>query len=176
MHFGPVHQSSESLSTFKRRQARHAAIWLLALGLSLLLLSATAPRLQSSSSPGILLFLYFGFAIGTGMALLALLSFILGAWWTGKLERSPTASIRWKKVQAVLLALIILPLSAGAIYYFANGAATLEVPYLLARRGPSFVSWQANPIAFLLNMAALVGMGFAAPIVVFRKLKSTNVI
>jgi hypothetical protein len=163
MRLSPSRGIEEPLRSFRLRQARSAALWLVALGAPLAAMVVGGIRVQGSSTQGLVLFLYFALSIGTGMASLAAAWFALAAWWAG--VAVPTAT----NVRLVLGAFLFLPISCGALYFFARGLVSLEAPLLLVRRGPPFVSWSSNPISFVVNMGILGGLAIGLPVLLFRR-------
>lgn len=163
MRLSPSRGIDEPLRAFRLRQARSSAIWLVCLGAPLAAMAIAGVRVQGSSAPGLVLFLYFALSIGTAMAFLAGTCFAVAAWWAGTAVASSLAASASTKVRLVLGALLLLPICCGALYFFARGLLILEAPLLLAKRGPPFVSWSANPISFVVNMCILGDLGFGVP-------------
>lgn len=167
---GPQRKLDESPSVFRLRYARYCFVWLLVLGLPLAVLLLAAPRVNESSMPLVLMFLYVGLPMGVGLALLAAVAFTVGSLWAAYLERNASAERAWPKLRLTVGAIVLLPVAAFALYLFAKGLLSLEVP-MFARRNNLPVTWGAEPGMFLFSLFAWGATGIGLSLYGLRRLR-----
>lgn len=168
---GPVRASDELISKFRFRYARYCVRWIVGLGLPLLLLMLWSPSVQQSPFPFLTMFLYFGLPIGTGVAVVASLGFLMGGLWSRLGESSTRNARTLERIRFTALAALILPACVLCIYLSISGVLNLEVQ-AFSRNTRHVISWAAQPGWFIFNVVLWGGAGAAMLVHVMRKLRA----
>lgn len=125
--------------------------------------------------PFLVIFLYVGLPLGTVTAGLASLSFLVGAVWSRRLERSSGLAETWPKVMAWLRALVLLPICAFGVVVIVRGLMRGEIWIL--KRGPlSTVSLSQEPFFYVVAVIAWFSVTAGIAYYQFKDLRRANVI
>jgi hypothetical protein len=151
---GPSRSPAEPESAYRWRYALYCIRWFACLAFGLGLLMALRPSVHDCPLPFLVVFLYVGLPLGTATSGLAALGFLAGAFWSGRLERSPGLATTWPKAKAWLRTLVLLPICGFGAIAIARGVIDGEI-WILRRYGPlSTVSLTQEPWLYSVMMVA----------------------
>lgn len=168
---GPVRASDELISDFRFRYARYCVRWIVGLGLPLLLLMRWSPSVLQSPFPLLTMFVYFGLPIGTGVAVVASLGFMIGGVWARLGESSTRKARMLERIRFTALAALILPVCVMGIYLSISGVLNLEVQ-AFSRNTRHVIAWATQPGWFVFHVLLWGGTGVAMLVHVMRKLRA----
>jgi hypothetical protein len=168
---GPIRQANEITSDYRYRYSRYCLFWVVALGIPLALLLATAPSVGDSSVPLFIMFLYVGLPIGTGTAFVAFLGFVLGGIWSSIAESSTENFKLLERIKFTGLALLLLPLFSFCLYLGIDGIVGGEV-HAFSKNAKHIINWRLQPGWFTANVLLWAAIGSGGFVHLFRKLRS----
>ena len=168
---GPVREPNELQSNHRFRFARYCLFWLGGLGLPFILLLIWAPSVSTSQFPLMTMFFYIGLPIGCGVALVAALSFLIGALWSSTAEKSLEHARRLERYKLSMLATLMLPVFAFATYLSFDGLLNLEV-HAFSKNFKHIIFWNTQPGWYVVNVLLWGVSGFTGFVQVIRKLRS----
>jgi hypothetical protein len=167
---GPVRRVGEETSAFRMRYASYCTKWLVPMSVLLCILIIVRPPINGLGIYVVApLYLVLGF--GTGMSLLAGLSFLVGAWWARRLEQSYSLSKKWQRLIATVAAVIAFIGWAVCVFVVVRGIAvhTVPIPDRFLHYRP--VSWGAEPLTFALSISFYSYVALVTPYYVVRGLR-----
>lgn len=163
---GPVRGQQESLSSYRFRYAVYCGLW--TVGLSIPLIVVWSYR--SEMAGGFVgMFLLLGLPIGTGMALAAMVGFLIGSLFSRYSEQSPRAAILAGRFKATLGALVLAPVGLFSIYLAGQGVMLQSIP-MFSRRITPEITFGANPVFFSILVAIWASLGVYILVFIARRL------
>jgi hypothetical protein len=150
---GPARSPAEPESAYRLRYARYCFRWFAWLAAGLALLVTLQPSVHAFPLPLLLMFLYIGLPLGAATSGLAAFGFLVGAFWSRRLERHRGLALTWPKAKAWLRALALLPISAFGVFAIARGLVDGEIWILRRYAALSTVSLAEEPVGYCVMLA-----------------------
>lgn len=148
---GPSRRAAEAESAYRLRYALYCLRWFGGLALALGAWMALKPPVHDFPLPFLAMFFYLGLPLGTAVAGLGAFGFLIGAFWSKRLEQSRRLARNWPKAKAWLRALALLPISGFGVYTVARGVFHGEI--LIPRRYVfSTVALSEEPLGYYIAL------------------------
>lgn len=165
---GPGREPNEQLSTFRFRCAGYWLLWALGLGVLTFLFFG----LRSNGVISLLeMFVLVGLPMGTAMASVATVGFLIGGFFSRYAESSERAGKVAERIKITLIGIATASIAICFEVVAVRGVMSQSIP-VFSRRSHAVVRWDTEPVMFGVTVALWIGMGLWLLWFMGRKLKN----